>query len=538
MQRTTRSSPNAYLLRAVCAACFAVLSPAFAHHRASPLDPLPSAEFTLAHARHLLNRAGFGGTQEEVERLHRRGLDGMVEWLVDYESRPDVVGAFESRPPEHRLGGREFRKLSQDERRKLRQMYRRKDRARFQRLRVWCIERMLRSRRPLEEKLTLFWHGHFTTSYRDVRSSYLLARQDALLRDCASGNFGELLHAISKDPAMLDYLDNNQNRKGKPNENYAREVMELFALGVGNYDESDIKEAARAFTGWTFNRRSGQFLANRGRHDFGTKTVFGKSGQFDGGDVCDLLLAHEACAPYIAGKLFSWFAYANPEPEIVAELGAVLRSCRYELKPLLRTMFKSRAFYSKRALATHVKSPIELIVSTVRMLGMNPPPGELVLYGAARIGQELMAPPNVKGWEGGFAWITTATLLERNNLCGALLQIGQPNDSLPRRRGRRRSQGGAARALARVRGWNPGFSAVALVESLAPQTCAELVDALSRRLLVTRLAPKTRADIIAFASGADGSLPLKPTRLRTSGAERKLRKVIHLIMSTPEFQVS
>lgn len=539
------------------------------------LEALPASEFDLAAARHLLARAGFGGTVEQARELHALGLDGMVSWLVDYEDQPDVVGPYIWRADEKQPSIREIRKLDEKERRALRQKTRRADQRRLVELRQWWVKRMLETRRPLEEKMTLFWHGHFTTSYRDVRSSKLLSQQNDLLRTHATGNFGELLHEISRDPAMLAYLNNNQNRKGRPNENYAREVMELFTLGIGNYDEGDIKEVARAFTGWTFDRRTGRFIDNRRQHDTGVKSILGSTGRFNGADVCDLLLRRKQCGKYIAGKIFAFFAYADPDPVVVEELGELLRSCRYELKPLLKRMFKSRAFYSQRARGQQVKSPVNLLVSTIRMLEMSSPPGELLARAAARLGQELFAPPNVRGWVEGTSWITTSSLLERDNFCGALLRVGldarlgqtdranrdmqmEPamDRDAPRKRltpqERRQAQRQRRLRLQRLRqlqqqgnralgrgaqSWTPQFSACSFAAKLGANSVDELVDALATSVLLVPLSATTRAEILAFAKGDDGSLPVHIDRLRGVDMERKLRELLHLLMSTPEFQV-
>ncbi|MCB9880206.1 MAG: DUF1800 domain-containing protein [Planctomycetes bacterium] len=508
------------------------------------LEALPEAEFDLDAARHLLMRAGFGASLEEAKAFHALGLSKLVDLLVDYEDQPDVIGPFVWRRNEPLPSRREIVNFDENERRAFRNRLRREDRVRITELKDWWVRRMLETKRPLEERMTLFWHGHFTTSYRDVRDSKLVWLQNELLRSHATGNFGELLHEISRDPAMLAYLNNNQNRKGKPNENYAREVMELFSLGIGNYDEKDIKEVARAFTGWTFDRRTARFIDARRQHDTGVKTIFGQEGRFDGADVCDLLLAHDACAPYIAGKIFAYFAFA-PDRELAGQLGRVLAANRFEMKPLLRRIFKSRAFYSHVARGTQVKSPVVLLVSTIRTLGMPSPNGSVIAGAAARLGQELFGPPNVRGWEGGLAWITTSSLLERDNVCGNLVLatgIGGSMDARGRGRGidlralqqmlqRRRSAAQGARG--RVQPW----SACRFASSFGATTIEELVDGLAGALLMVPLAPGTRAEILAFARGDDGSLPVRVESLEGVDMERKLREVLHLLMSSPEFQV-
>lgn len=558
---------------------------------AATLEAIAAEDFTIEHARHLLMRAGFGGSPERIRAMHALGLDGMVDALVDYEAQADELGPFpwrrESKPPT-RL---QYARMSEDERRQARRALRVADQRTMNSTRAWWVRRMLTSKRPLEERMTLFWHGHFTTSYRDVRRSKLLSQQNELLRAHATGNFGELLVEISRDPAMLAYLNNNQNRKGRPNENYAREVMELFSLGIGNYDEADIREVARAFTGWSFDR-AGQFRNNRWQHDNGTKTIFGSRGRYDGFDVCRLLLEHRACAPYIAGKIFSYFAYEKPEAKLVEEMGHLLRSRRFEIKPLLRAIFKSRAFYSTRSRGRQIKSPIVLLVSTAKLFGMDAVPGALLARAASQLGQELFAPPNVKGWSGGLSWITTSSLLERNNICGQFMRVGvdararqrrvqnaaqrrraladraraeQPTSRSARRptsRPVRRDVDKAADARPRMdmrssdmratpsgrrdsrasAAFNSAFSACrfarqALGRRIASASVEDLVDALAKRVLVVDLAAATRAEIVAFAKGLDGSLPLRVQRLSGSDMERKLRELLHLLMSTPEFQV-
>ena len=500
---------------------------------ARSLDPLPKEEFSLADARHLLFRAGFGGTPEEVQRLHRLGLEGMVSWLVDYESKPDIVGPLEIQPLP-RLDYRVFRKLDERERRKIRNQRRRQDAQRVYRLLSWWGDRMLRTRRPLEEKMTLFWHGHFTSSQRDVRNGFRMYLQNQTLRQNATGNFRDLLHAISKDPAMLEYLDNNRNRRGHPNENFAREVMELFTLGIGNYTEKDIKEAARAFTGWNFDRSTSAFVFQTRQHDYGVKTFLGRRGNFDGDDILEILLEQKACAPYIAKKIFSFFAYEDPDPALVENLGEFLRACNYEIKPLLRRIFLSRAFYSKKAMGTQVKSPVLFVVSTIKMLGMNPPPGGLVAAMANQLGQRLMDPPNVKGWERGLSWITTANLLARNNVVGQLLKLEYGKMPRPTRAQLRGGRGQLRRDLA---SWDPGWSAKAIAESTGAREIPELVDAVASRFLLVPLSPPSRERLIRLLREKNGGNVLDWKKLKGPSVERAFREFFHLLMSVPEFQV-
>lgn len=511
-----------------------LMGPLFGHgNTKSSLDPLPNEEFTLSDARHLLFRAGFGGTPEEVQRLHRLGLERMVSWLVDYERMPDIVGPLTLKPLPP-LDYRAFRKLSEMERRRIRGERRRIDAGRVYKLLSWWGDRMLRTRRPLEEKMTLFWHGHFTSSQRDVRNGLRMYLQNQTLRENATGNFRDLLHAISKDPAMLEYLDNNRNRRGRPNENFAREVMELFTLGIGNYTEKDIKEAARAFTGWTFNGATSSFVFQMRQHDYGIKTFLGRTGNFDGDDILEILLEQKACAPFIAKKIFSFFAYENPDPAIVEDLGAFLRGCNYEIKPLLRRIFLSRAFYSKKAKGTQVKSPVMFVVSTIRMLGMNPPPGGLVAATANPLGQRLMDPPNVKGWERGLSWITTANLLSRNNVVGQLMKLEFGKMPKPPKGRMRAGRGQLRRELS---SWDPGWSAKGIAEATEAQTVPDLVDRMASRFLLVPLSSASRDRLIRLLREKNGGDVLDWNHLKGPSVERVFREFLHLLMSVPEFQV-
>jgi uncharacterized protein (DUF1800 family) len=234
-----------------------------------------------------------------------------------------------------------------------------------------------------------------------------------LLRNEALGNFGRLLHAVARDAAMLIYLDNASSRKQAPNENFAREVMELFTLGEGHYGEADVKEAARALTGWSLERRTGEFTYRRIWHDYGEKTVLGRSGRFDGDEVLDVLLARPETARFIATKLWREFVSADPDSVEVERWARVFRESRYEVKPLLRVIFLSKSFWAEENRAALVKSPVDLVVGTLHSAGMNPFDLRPAVFACASLGQNLFAPPNVKGWPGGDAWIDSATLLGR-----------------------------------------------------------------------------------------------------------------------------
>ena len=279
-------------------------------------------------------------------------------------------------------------------------------------LKNWWLFRFLKTSNPLAEKMTLLWHNHFATSNVKVRSAEKMDTQHTLLREHALGNFADLFRAMARDVAMLIWLDGNANRKRHPNENFAREVMELFALGVGNYSETDIKEAARAFTGW--HVRKDEFWFNKIQHDPGVKKVLGKSGKFKGDDILEICLEHKACARFVASKLLGAFVQPNPDAALLDALAARIRFHKFEMAPVMMELLSSQAFYDSQSRLTLIKSPVELVVSTFRTLEGNAKLAECVQL-MSDLGQSLFEPPTVKGWEGGRLWINSATMLQRAN---------------------------------------------------------------------------------------------------------------------------
>ena len=264
----------------------------------------------------------------------------------------------------------------------------------------WWADRMVATNRPLQEKLALFWHGHFASSEEKVRDYRKMLGQVLLFQRLGAGNFGTLLSAVTRDPAMLVFLDAGQNLKGRPNENFGRELMELFTMGVGHYTEHDIREAARAFTGWRDNDLG--FHIDDAQHDGGEKTFLGQTGPFGGQEVLDIILAQPATANFIAGKLYRFLVRDDLSPQFQDQLGDLLRSNNYEIAPFLRTVFLSRDFYSAASAGTHIKGPVELIVSTYRRLGLTATPGMPDFNSASTdLGQTLLFPPTVAGLEPG-----------------------------------------------------------------------------------------------------------------------------------------
>jgi uncharacterized protein (DUF1800 family) len=411
---------------------------AVTHPLLEPYEPSAQDPFDRVKAAHLLNRAGFGGTPDEVEKVLGLGPARAVDWLLDFpdqsadeQDKNDVpdLSSIADLPKSFRELRQMYRGKTQQERMAINQRVTAQNRKAMVATWSWWLRRMVRGPHPMQEKLAFFWQGHFTTSYRDERSVLLIWEQNELIRRMAAGNFGAFLHAVSRDPAMLDYLNNTQNRRGHPNENYAREVMELFTLGIGHYTEDDVKEAARAFTGWTHD--GDRYAFNAFQHDAGVKTVLGKTGNFNGDDVIDLLLAHPACPRFIASELFAYFVYPDPQEELVEGLGQLFRNERLELRPLLRTVFTSKAFYSDKAIGVQIKSPVQFVIGTIRQLGIDMPPFRSIFGPLQMMGQVPMMPPNVKGWPGGRAWINASTLFARCNTAMRLADEPMTLNGLP-----------------------------------------------------------------------------------------------------------
>lgn len=363
----------------------------------SPFQPDEKTPWTTAHAAHLYRRAGFAANSRQLQAAVAQQPGDLVRQLFV----PDGTAAFEREMDSLGstiLASRDARSLS-----------------------AWWLYRMLKTPDQLLEKTTLFWHGHFATSAAKVTDAPAMLRQNALLRKYAHGNFVELVEEISRDPAMLTYLDSTTNRKTHPNENYARELMELFCLGVGNYSEQDIQEIARCFTGWEV--QNGQFRFNKYQHDPGVKSVLGQSGQFGGEDAVRIVLDQPAAPRFIAAKLIRFFVFDEPQAPaaIVEPLANQLRDNGFQVGAVIERILGSQLFFSEHAIGRKLRSPIELGVGLLRALE-----GSTNLYRlaeeVAELGQSPFYPPNVKGWDGGRTWINSSTLLGRANLVRQLVQ--------------------------------------------------------------------------------------------------------------------
>ena len=566
------------------------------------LAPISAAEWDYDKAAHLLERAGFGGTPADVERLAAMTPEAAVRWLVDYARQPDELAPFDASPiwdpgmdpfPKSRAEAVRIARergvsmgvamLPEGESRRLQPVVNkffyglRANAVETQRLATWWGERMLRTTRPLEEKLTLFWHGHFATGNTKVRDTRMMLRQNEMLRANAGGNFRDLLLGILRDPAMLVYLDNGENVKDHPNENFGRELLELFSLGVGNYTERDIREGARAFTGWTNDVLEFEFDGEQ--HDFGEKTFLGRTGPFDGDDIIDIILEQPAAAEFISAKLYRYFVREEIDDGVRTELAAVFRDAGYELQPLLSRIFLSRDFYSSASYATQIKSPVQLVVSTYRKLGLTELPtipdfNRLT----AGLGQTLFNPPNVAGWAGGRTWVTPATLLERGNLFRSVLYpdtdgFWAPDRAIPgiyQEVEDRLAQGmnitaatqqgdaESSQLADRDEDYNTRYGGymgyvmaferlhpiprrvadldlVRLVGEAGASAVEDVVDHLFARFLRVELSGADRAVLIDFLRDELAADAVGPATPQTEAA---LRALLYLILSTPEYQLA
>ncbi len=573
------------------------------------LTPITAADWSYDRAAHLLSRAGFSGTPEDIQKLADMTPEQAVRSLVHHDSisndhlPPFVHSGFwdetlidfpPSRPAATDLAIEQgesmgIRVKPDHVNRHMQPVsdrffyWLRATQLETRRIGYWWAERMLDTDRPLEEKMALFWHGHFATAENKVRDYRKMLGQIALFERHATGNFGELLVGVAQDPAMLYYLDAGVNVKGGANENFAREVMELFTMGVGNYTEQDVREAARAFTGWNFENLD--FVVNAAKHDDGPKTFLGHTGTFDGVEVLELILDQPVTAEYIAAKIYRFFVRDDLSPALTAELGALLRDSAYELRPLLTTVFLSRDFYSEASYGAHIKGPVEHVVAMLKQLGAQDVPG-IPDFNRTTIalGQHLLNPPSVAGWAEGRSWITPALLQERGNvafdyLFPDIIGFQDPNflsrggDGLVGERLRRGYDFGAAIALdddpdrmsafdlankerdelfnTRVSGYRAWAEAVRkliptprgaarvdltqIVMDSGSKTTGEAVDALLARFLRMPISTDQRDAFVGFLDAELGTSDLE--RAGTY-MEDPLRMVTHLIMSTPEYQIN
>ncbi|MFM0612976.1 DUF1800 domain-containing protein [Paraburkholderia nemoris] len=390
-------------------------------HRAPSAAPAVSAAdqdiLDADDARFFLTRVGFAPDSGEVAQYvgltREQAVDKVLATARTESVTPLPDWVLEPIPT------RDIRKTWTDDQRRDEQRLRGQ---RYELLRAWWVREMLSTPSPLTERMTLFWHNHFTSGQDKVQYPQQMAQQNMLLRRDALGNFGELLHDVAKDPAMLQYLDGASNRKGKPNENFAREVMELFTLGEGHYTQRDVSEAARAYTGWSLDPDTQAYVWRANQHDDGDKTVLGQTGPFDGDQVLDILLARPETATFVTTKLWREFVSDTPDPARIAPIAAQFRASHYDIKVALRGLFMSDAFWDDGDRGVLVKSPVEFVVGTLRAFDIGYDNTAPFAAQIRTLGENLFYPPNVKGWPGGTIWINSSTLLARKQFVEQLFR--------------------------------------------------------------------------------------------------------------------
>jgi len=500
------------------------------------MKSLSPKEWNRRKAAHLMNRAGFGGSPAEIDAWSERDPREIVDELIAFtahDAKPTppawaIEGADRGMPSRSDMQG-----LSEEQRRQKVLQLQQNNRRYISELRAWWLYQMRYTSAPLREKMTLFWHGHFATGFRKVRGAYLMYLQNQTFREKALGNWEEMLLAVSQDPAMLIYLDNARSNRRQPNENYARELMELFALGEGHYTEEDIREAARAFTGWTLSPDRASFREVRLLHDSGRKTFFGQTGAFTGRDIVRLVAEHPESPRFICRKLWSFFAYESPEEEVITALARELRAPGNNLAAVMRSMLLSEAFYSEKAIRTQIKSPVQWFVQSLKTLEAPMPAPVASIAALNLLGQDLFEPPNVKGWDGGAAWITASSLVQRYNLAAALVKGGRAlTDSA--QSSMRDMAGTPGSPMERFRSAIPLLQPVADASRLRASiqratTHEQAYEWLAQRLFQDPLRDKDRQAILARWSDFPAPCDWSDTHIR---------EALHQLMSTPHFQLT
>jgi len=573
------------------------------------LSPISNSNWNYDTAAHLLERAGFGGTPDEVRALAAMPPEEAVRSLVYFDHAENAhLQAFDhsgihdpglepfppSRPATTELAKETGEalgvKVKREGNRRLQPVvnkffyWLRASVLETNRVAYWWANRMVATNSPLQEKMALFWHGHYAINESKVRDYRKLLVELELFHEMGTGSFRDLMVAVSQDPAMLSFLDAGVNVKGASNENFAREIMELFTMGVGNYTETDIREAARAFTGWNYDDLD--FVINTEQHDAGGKTFLGHTGDFDGVDIIDIIMEQPVTAEYIAGKIYRYYVRDELNSELQTELGNVFREADYEVAALLETMFLSKDFYNAASVGVHIKSPVELAISTYRKLGLNDVPGVPDFNQAtSALGQTLFRPPTVAGWAGGRSWITPGLLLERGNFARDVLFPDINFIPSDRRNGSREIQSVARRIregmditsatqpssvsegqiiaesnmladrdedfntrYGSFRGWQMAIERVKpiprhtarlnlskMVVTQDLQTSNEVVDYFIARFMRVAPGEDSRRMLVSFLDRELGTSSISEAQ---TYMEDGLRMTLHLLMSQPEYQLN
>jgi hypothetical protein len=456
-------------------------------------------------AGHLYRRAAFGANREELRLAEKRGLHATLDLLLQGEPGCDDL------LPSLLTAGQYTAEADL-----------------AAELRGWWLYCMLHSGHPLREKLTLFWHNHFATSIAKVQSTHEMFQQNKLLREHALGKFGPFLLAVSKDAAMLHWLDSNSNIIGKPNENYAREIMELFSLGVGHYTEKDIREAARAFTGWHTDSDGFGFEFNPRLHDDGAKTVLSQTGNWNGDDVVRILLQQPAAALFLVRKLYSFYVSETHKPpdSFLEPLADSFRRSDYDIAALVRRILSSRHFFSEYAFRQRIKSPVEFVLGAVRSVyreydtkdkNYQPLTQQNLVRHIDAMGQVLFAPPNVKGWRGAKSWLNTATVLERDNFA-QLVAMG----TLWR-------NGGTFNSQAEEPPPPLAFDPARVIHEEKAASPKDIVRVLVDVYLPGGVRSDAEAKLVAFVAAGSP---------KGAALDRRVRETVHALLTMPEYQLA
>jgi uncharacterized protein (DUF1800 family) len=491
------------------------------------LPRLTPSDWTWEHAAHLLNRAGFGGTPHEASNLFQLGHEGSVDQFLEAATRetPPIVSQPWATPdPERQAAYEALRGASEEKRRLLLKQMGEKERRYLIEMRQHWLTQMCQGARPLLEKMTLFWHGHFATSIQKVKDPHLMWRQNDTFRQHAFGPWEEMLVAVAKDPAMLLWLDGAQSRRGMPNENFAREVMELFALGEGHYGEEDVQAAARAFVGWTVNKNQQTFVDHPDAYNKEAFAFLQQKKVWQGESILQRLASEPRSAEYIMERLWRFFASENPHPEIITGLAKTFTQEQRRFAPVLREIFMSAAFYAPGVVKQQVKSPTQWLVSLCRSLEMTLPPPLLTTQMMKQLGQELFAPPSVKGWDDGISWMSTSQLLNRYNFAGILV-MGQGNiGSAPGNNNKERAAREAKLQQRVQRALRP-VNVTALVTPEERRSVDTLTEVLRQRLFLGSLKATRQQALQDYLTKCP------------SLNDDAVRGALQLLMATPEYQL-
>jgi len=470
-------------------------------------------------AAHLLRRAGFGGSPQEIDRTAGMSMNAAVDALIHYPKDTGLPGQPGDMDPQYAqeiaMAFQARNRGADDATLKMQQMQIGQARQKANLSTVsWWLDRMINSPAPLQEKMTLLWHGHFTSAmFQKGITPKDMIDQNWLFRSNALGNVRELAHSVSRDPAMLKYLDNARSDKDHPNENYARELMELFTLGIGNYTEHDVRESARAFTGYSVYGplRGGGFYFNPKMHDDGSKTFLNARGPMDGDNIVDVIFKQPAAPRWFAQKLLNFFVYNDPEPQLIDAVAAEIKKNDFQIAPVMSTLLRSNVFYSDRSYRALVKSPVEFVVGTFKLFGLKASSAP-VIGALNRMGQVPFHPPSVKGWDGGASWLNSQTMLARENFVnGTVTYVMQ--------------QMKTATTM-------DGVSWMPMTPTANPKdVTAKIIDA----ILQGDAAPASTAKLEAYLAGDDSSAL---GQLSGENFEERMRGATYLSMAMPAYQLN